>query len=377
MIFIFILILLFCSGAIIVDLSGMDTEAIVLMESETGKLLYEKNAYEKMYPASTTKILTALIALERGDLNDRITIGREVEMVPVDSSKAGHIPGDQIYLKDLLLGLMLPSGNDSAVAIANYIAKKETGDSNLSLEESFHYFAKLSNQRAKEIGAMQTHFINPHGYHDDGHYTTAYDLALIAREAMRNEVFREIVGTSSYTLENGQGTQKEFFWNNTNLLLDPTALETYYPYATGLKTGFTTPAGECLVGTATKNGIHLIAVLLNSPKNKRWNQAKDLFEYGFKKEEKRLEMVDAMNNMKKILDEYETTMDKSYINININKNKSQNNEEVLQEDEDNSPQNFRKLNKKIFNKDDVLIGIFLFLFLRVIVKQKKRKKGRR
>ncbi|NLP45711.1 MAG: D-alanyl-D-alanine carboxypeptidase [Epulopiscium sp.] len=258
----------------------LQTQSIILMEANTGKILYEKNASQKMYPASTTKILTALVALELSEPTDTITLGREVYTIPLDASKAGHRPGDEIIMNDLLAGLLLRSGGDSALGVAAYIAKKETGNPNLSLEESIQYFAKLSNERAKEIGANNTHFVNPHGYHDENHYTTAYDLALITQEAMKNTAFRKIVKQPNYTIEEKEN-QRGFYWENRNLLLDSRKQETYYPYATGIKTGFTTPAGECLVASATKDDIDLIVVLLNSPEDQRWSEAKTLFEYGF------------------------------------------------------------------------------------------------
>ncbi|NLL71038.1 MAG: D-alanyl-D-alanine carboxypeptidase [Epulopiscium sp.] len=275
-----ILVFLTCSNVFASLPSDFQTEAIFLMETNTGKILYEKNASQKMYPASTTKILTALLALELADPKDTVVIGKEVYTVPLDASKAGHLPGDEILLQDLLMGLLLPSGNDSAVAVATYIAKKETGNPNLSLDESIHYFSELANERAKKTGANQTHFVNPHGYHDDNHYTTAHDLALIAQEAMKNPQFRNIVKTYTYTMDDKE-KQRVIPWRNRNLLLDSNKEATYYPYATGIKTGFTTPAGECLVASATKGDLDLIAVLLNSPKDQRWTEAKILFEYGF------------------------------------------------------------------------------------------------
>ncbi|MBC7960447.1 MAG: D-alanyl-D-alanine carboxypeptidase, partial [Vallitaleaceae bacterium] len=258
---------------------NLQTIGVVLMEQESGKILYEQSAHRKMYPASTSKILTAMIALENGNPEDVITIGNEVLAVPLDASKAGHEPGDQITLKNLIAALLLPSGNDSAFAVASYVIEKTTGIEDISSEDANAKFAILMNQKAKELGANESNYINPHGYHDDNNYTTAYDLALITREALKIPLIKEIVAESDYTIE-VEG-QRAFEWNNRNLLLDPKNSDYYYQYATGVKTGYTEEAGECLVASATKNGVKLIAVLMNSPKDARWNEAKTLFDYGF------------------------------------------------------------------------------------------------
>jgi D-alanyl-D-alanine carboxypeptidase (penicillin-binding protein 5/6) len=260
----------------------LQSEAVILIEEGTGKVLYEKNSNQKMYPASTTKVLTALIALENSDLNEVIKVGNEVYQVPLDASKAGHNPGDEITLKDLVTSLLLPSGNDSAFVIASHIAKKGTGNENLDINSAITQFANIMNERAKEIGVTNSNFVNPHGYHNENHYTTAYDLALITREAFKNPVFREIVKQPSANIgSESTPNQQKLSFRNRNLLLDSRNTGTYYPYATGVKTGFTDEAGECLVASATKDNLNFIAVLLNTPVDARWNEAKTLFDYGF------------------------------------------------------------------------------------------------
>lgn len=154
----------------------LQSEAVILIEEGTGKVLYEKNSNQKMYPASTTKVLTALIALENSDLNEVIKVGNEVYQVPLDASKAGHNPGDEITLKDLVTSLLLPSGNDSAFVIASHIAKKGTGNENLDINSAITQFANIMNERAKEIGVTNSNFVNPHGYHNENHYTTVYNI---------------------------------------------------------------------------------------------------------------------------------------------------------------------------------------------------------
>jgi len=134
----------------------LQSEAVILIEENTGKVLYEKNSSQKMYPASTTKVLTALIALENADLNEVIKVGNEVYQVPLDASKAGHNPGDEITLKDLVTSLLLPSGNDSAFVIASYLAKKNTGNDSLDINSAMTEFAAIMNERAKEIGVKNS-----------------------------------------------------------------------------------------------------------------------------------------------------------------------------------------------------------------------------
>lgn len=263
----------------IVNIAG---EAAVLMEENTHEVLFEKNSNARMYPASTTKIMTALIALEYGDPEDIIEVGQEIEWIPKDSSKAGLFVGQEIKLSDLLYGLMLPSGNDAANTIAVHIGKKFEMDPNLSLEDAFKVFIDLMNQRAKEIGADNTHFTNPHGYHDKDHYTTPMDLARITREAMKYDLFKKIVGANSYfyTYQDSNGDAQEGMWDNYNELILENSKH-YYPYATGVKSGRTSKAGRCLVSSAKKDGLSLVAVVLKSNEEDIWEDSAQLLSYGF------------------------------------------------------------------------------------------------
>ncbi|MDR5659605.1 D-alanyl-D-alanine carboxypeptidase family protein [Serpentinicella sp. ANB-PHB4] len=256
--------------------------AVLLMEQSTGEVIYEVNGYDKMYPASTTKVLTALVALDYSDIDDIVTVGNEVYTVPLDASKAGHVPGEEIYLKNLIKALMLPSGNDTAFTVANHTVKKVTGNENIRNDEAVAIFSNLMNEKAKEIGAVNSNFVNPHGYHEEAHYSTAYDLALIMQEAMKNEDFRRIQSLPFINIEEGElENQQSYYWNNRNLLLRSSFSQYYYSNATGGKTGYTGPAGECLISTASKDGMDLIAVVLDAPENKRWAISKILFEHGF------------------------------------------------------------------------------------------------
>ncbi|MGI6114171.1 MAG: D-alanyl-D-alanine carboxypeptidase family protein [Mahellales bacterium] len=244
--------------------------AAILMDMKHGNILFEKDAHKRLYPASTTKILTAIIALERGNLADRVTAtSSPVTQVGRGTSIIWLNEGEVLTLEQLLYGLMLPSGNDAAVAIAEHISG--------SIDE----FVRLMNEKAKEIGAINSNFANPHGLHDDNHYTTAYDMAIIARYAMLNlPKFKEIVGTSYYSLPPTNKQEEERKWHNSNKMLHQSS-KYYYEYATGIKTGYTSQAGNALVSSANKDGFELLAVVLNNKQHTIYPNTRALFEYGF------------------------------------------------------------------------------------------------
>ncbi|MBS4174601.1 D-alanyl-D-alanine carboxypeptidase family protein [Bacillus sp. FJAT-49736] len=251
-------------------------EAGVLMDEESGKIIYAKNANERLYPASTTKVLTALVALEKGNLNDQVRVGNEITMRDIDESSAGLKQGDVLPLKVLLTAMLLPSGNDAARTIAVYIAKRDSGKTNMSAQEGIQYFAKLMNKKAKEIGATHSHFVNPHGLHDPNHYTTAKDLAIIARAARGNPVFREIVSEEAYK-------DPTFTFYNRNELVNRSSAN-FFQGADGIKTGFTDQAGHCLVSSANRGGKNLISVVLHSSKEGVYRDSTAMLNYGFQKE---------------------------------------------------------------------------------------------
>lgn len=283
--FIFLL-LYFFSGAKVyalgeaekaLDLKG---ESAILLEKNSNKILYEYRAHETMYPASTTKILTALIALENGDLQEWVTVGPEIRLIPEDSSKAHLVLGERITLADLIKGLLVPSGNDAANTIAVHIARKISKDENLGVNEALEKFVALMNRRAKELGATSSHFANPHGAHAPDHWTTAYDLAQIAKKAMEHPFFRQVVMLEQCQAVGVLGdTRVVHRWENTNELIQREK-PTYFPAATGIKTGFTTPAGFCLVSSAAKGEMELIAVVLGSTPEGRWSDSRKLLTYG-------------------------------------------------------------------------------------------------
>lgn len=265
----------------------VNAQAAILIEPETGTIIYEKNSNERMYPASMTKILTALVTLDYFDYDALVTVGNEINEVTLDSSKAGHKKGETLSVENLIRGLMIPSGNDSANVLAAAVAKKVENNNDLSYEECEKIFTDLMNKKAEELGCKNSHFANAHGYHDDNHYTTAYDMSLITAEALKNDTIKKIAGEKSFS-GNGAGNTleentnlitQEYNWKSHNLLIADG--EYHYEYATGLKTGFTDQAGDCVAATAEKDGTELIAVIMNSEDPNRWIDAKNLFDYGF------------------------------------------------------------------------------------------------
>jgi serine-type D-Ala-D-Ala carboxypeptidase (penicillin-binding protein 5/6) len=254
----------------------LEASAVVVLDEKTGKVLYSRNGQKKMYPASTTKIMTAWIAIEQGKLQDRITIGDEVQLRTEGESSAGLIEGQELSLQDLLAALMLPSGNDAARTIARYIAEKDSGEVK-SAEDSIQYFAKLMNQKAEKAGAKMTHFVNPHGLQNSKHYTTAKDMALIALQAMKNDTFRQIVNKQEFTTKSSSVTST---YTNRNLLLQQDGPFSFNG-ANGIKSGFTDEAGYCLVSSASRNGKDVLAVVLNSTQDGVWTDSQKLLQYGF------------------------------------------------------------------------------------------------
>ncbi len=233
---------------------SVSAECACVIDMSTGRVIYEKNMQKAHTMASTTKIMTALVALENSNLEDVVTV----------SKNAAGEEGTSLYLKqnqkvtmeDLLYGLMLQSGNDAAIAIAEGVSG--------SVEE----FASLMTERAKKIGAKNTSFKNPNGLDEDGHFTTAYDLALITKEAMKNEKFAQIVATKSKQILDGTQTV-----SNHNRMLRQ------YEGCIGVKTGFTKKSGRCLVTAAKRGGVGVIAVTLNAPND--WNDHTNMLNYAF------------------------------------------------------------------------------------------------
>lgn len=239
-----------------VNVFGITTSArsAILMDMDTHKIIYKYNINEQRLVASISKIMTAILAIESGKLDDIVTIGDEI-----DKSYGSGVyieKGEKISLRDLVYGLMLRSGNDASYAISNYV------DNN---------FIDLMNSKAKEIGMINTTFNNPNGLDEEnGNYSTAYDMAILTSYAMKNAEYRKIVSTKEHTVKTNK---KTYVWTNKNKLLFS------YKYTTGGKTGFTKKAKRTLVTTASKNNLNLVAVTLVDGDD--FNDHKELFEYGF------------------------------------------------------------------------------------------------
>jgi D-alanyl-D-alanine carboxypeptidase (penicillin-binding protein 5/6) len=251
------------------DSPEVTAPSAILIDARTGKVLYEKNANEKHYPASTTKIMTGLLAVEHGKLDEIITIGKNPPLIEKGSSQIYLITDEQLTLEQLLYALMLESANDAAVAIAEHISG--------TVEE----FSKLMNSKARELGAANTNFISPNGLHDDNHYTTAKDLALIAKYAMTLDKFRDVVKEVKYTIPETNKQEERNYITNTNKLIWETYDKLRYEYATGIKTGYTVKAKQCLVGSAKKGDLELISVILGAEGQNVYSDTVTLFEYGF------------------------------------------------------------------------------------------------
>lgn len=236
----------------------ISAEAAILIDADTGEILFSKNHLEPRPPASLTKIMTAILAIELGKLDDVVSISTRAAQT--GEASINLVAGEKITLENLLYGALLKSGNDACVAIAEHIAP--------SVED----FVKLMNFKAQILGCYNTNFVNTNGLPAKNHYTTAYDLSLISRYALQNSIFAQMVSTPTYTLHWEEGGRKRTI-NNTNRLLNS------YQGATGVKTGTTIEAGQCLIASATRENRDLIAVILKS--RNRFSDARLLLDYGF------------------------------------------------------------------------------------------------
>ena len=254
------------------EIKGMNAKAYVLIDARSGRILCGHNEKEKMPMASTTKIMTCILAIENTDiLKDNRCVAFSKRAAAMPDVQLDAVEGEKFYIKDLLYSLMLESHNDTAVAVAEGIGG--------SVED----FADMMNKKAEEIGAENTHFVTPNGLDSDEHYSTAYDMAIIARYAMKNEKFREIIKTGGYTFnsykENESGEiYKRYSVNNKDSFLN------MMEGACGIKTGYTSKAGYCFVGALERGNRRFISVVLGCgwppEKNKKWSDTKKLMQYG-------------------------------------------------------------------------------------------------
>ena len=272
------------SGSAILDSLTVQAKAAILVDDDYGEILFEQNAHEKNYPASITKVMTTMLVIEavdRGEaaLTDIVTVGNQVNLgIGEGGSGVGLKEGEQLSLEDLLYCALTASANEACNALAQYLC----GD--------VATFVDLMNQRAAELGMENTHFANTHGYHDDNHYTTAYDIYLMCHEAMKHPTFRTIVSSVGHTVPATNMSEAREL-HETNALVSTWRIDNYwYRYATGIKTGSTPEAGYCLASSATKNDRNLIAVVLGAenPKNPdgstnrlQFSESTRLLEIGF------------------------------------------------------------------------------------------------
>ena len=260
----FFSIIIFCgcnvAGNVCANSTGFEVsaKACVLIEAQTGRVLFAKNSDEKLSMASTTKIMTTLLCLESGNLDEEFVVDKNA--IKVEGSSMGLVEGDVVTKRMLCYGMLLPSGNDAANATA------------IKLAGSFENFAKMMNERAEKIGMTRTCFVTPSGLEGAGHASTAYDMSLLAREALKNPDFREICSQKTAKVKFGNPPYERWLTNTNKLLSN-------YAGTIGVKTGFTDEAGRCLVSACEREGITLICVTLNDCDD--WADHAKLYDYGF------------------------------------------------------------------------------------------------
>jgi len=290
-----VIVTLFSSVAVFADYNDynepetpaipVQATAAILVEQTTGRVLFGYNYQESRYPASMTKMLTALVVLDHLDPDDIIVVGPEIHNMPAGYASLAHVEGETLTVRMLLKALMIRSGNETGRVLALNVIRRTSNNPNISYEYAKRDFSVLMNQRAVDLGAVNSNFNNPYGLHSPHHFTTAYDLALIARAYMEVPLLAEIAGMRTFE---GYGTEgrhipyaevRHYSWTNTNqtLLGSPFG----HPNMTGIKTGFTTPAGQCLAGAATFGDLSFITIVFDSEDPGRWHDTLMLMNYGF------------------------------------------------------------------------------------------------
>ena len=268
--FIFVFLI---NNFVFADELRLNATSAILVEVSTGRIIYERNATERKYPASITKIMTAILVLENCKLEDKVIVSESaLSNIPSGYVTCDLLPGEEISVEALLYALMVKSANDAAYVLAEHVGGSVQG------------FSDMMNAKARDLGCTGTYFVNPNGIHNEKHFTTAYDMYLIANYAMKNETFRKLVTTKSYTLPATNLYSKEDrSFSTTNALIDDTS-SLFYKYAIGIKTGYTSQAGECLVAESSRDGLDFIAVILDAgtpSQGNRFTDAKKLFDYGY------------------------------------------------------------------------------------------------
>lgn len=266
-------------------------QAHILIDADSGRVLSESNARRRMFPAATTMILTAILAYENIGLDEIIITGNEVTMLPPASGRNHHEIGEAISGENLLRGMLTGAGNDTANIVAIEVARRLTGNEDIAFSAAQTFFANLMTRRAAELGALDSNFMNPHGFHHDNHFTTAHDMAQIARFALTIPAIAQVAALPTFAGPMaGDGDLPEGAlafrrsWRSANELLHVGG-DFFYPYAAGFRTGRTNQAGDSLVAVAKRDGLTLISVTFNSPEiggePTRWQDNINLFEYGF------------------------------------------------------------------------------------------------
>lgn len=262
----------------------VDSDFAILIDADSGSVLFEKDARARTGPASTTKIMTGLLVCSLvDDLDETVEIGPEVYKFGTNNITVGLKEFEKVTVRDLIYAMLLPSANDAAAALAVHFGGGSDGD--------YSKFIVMMNDKVKELGLENTHFVNPHGLSDDEHYTTAYDLAMITREAMKNDLFAKVVATPEYTMHktNKRSEEKPIITSNRFLSPRESLQDYHWSAVTGVKTGHTSAAQGCLVTSASKGGKNLIAVALHDTSKDsiaRWDDCRKMLEYGFKEMDK-------------------------------------------------------------------------------------------
>ena len=273
LIIIFFLIIIISNNFIVFadDEFSVDAKAALIIEKNTGKIIYEKNSETQNYPASVTKILTAILTIENCKLDDTATVSQSaISQIPSGYVVAPLFIGEQMKIKDLLYALMLKSANDAAYVLAEHVGGSVEG------------FSEMMNKKAKEIGCKNTHFVNPNGIHNDDHYTTAYDMYLISNYAMKNDTFAQIVSTYQYKLPaTNKYPNNDRIMENTNDFINPKS-GYYNKIVKGIKTGTTLQAGNCLITDSSENGLDFITVVLGAKtSNSKFSETRKMIKYAY------------------------------------------------------------------------------------------------
>ena len=268
----FIITILFCNFKVYAsEEPQIDVNAGLIIEKNTGKIIYEENSKKKLYPASVTKVLTAIITIENCKLDDVAKASQNaISSIPSGYVVAPLYVGEEMSIKDLLYALMLKSANDAAYVLAEHVGGSVEG------------FSEMMNKKAKELGCENTHFVNPNGIHSEDHYTTAYDLYLISKYAMENETFAKIVSTYQYTLSStNKYKNNDRIMKNTNYFINPNS-KFYNEDIKGIKTGTTMQAGNCLITNIVKDGFDYIIVVLGAETSDgKFYETQKLIKYAF------------------------------------------------------------------------------------------------